>query len=199
MSPHEIKRRPRDKEAVLDIKAKDGSGRLYDVEVQTEGDSTFKARSLYYWARLYSDQVESGESYRKLMPTVYIGVVDFPLFGTTEQSHLTFLFILISLNFRGVGFIATLPLCGRGKGEEVHYRAKTSEWQSSRPPPAFFVRVGLKDCFCGSKGARVVKIFWKEEAVVLEERRGCFFFEILRKEQIPVRSLKEASAERMER
>jgi predicted transposase/invertase (TIGR01784 family) len=46
-NPFNLKEAIADKETILDIKAKDEKGRLYDVEVQTASDVHFRNRSLY--------------------------------------------------------------------------------------------------------------------------------------------------------
>ena len=56
-NPFNLKNLAKEKESVIDIKAEDESGRLYDIEVQVYGNKQYVHRSLYYWARLYSSQV----------------------------------------------------------------------------------------------------------------------------------------------
>ncbi len=89
--PHKPREHPMDKESVLDISAKDETGRLYDIEVQTEGAEAFKYRSLYYWARIYTGQIEIAMPYEDLRPAIYIGLLDFPLFGDVAKKRLEFL------------------------------------------------------------------------------------------------------------
>ncbi|MFN2266790.1 MAG: Rpn family recombination-promoting nuclease/putative transposase [Desulfonatronovibrio sp.] len=80
-----------DKESVLDIKAVAENGEIYNIEVQTSGDDRFNHRSLYYWSRLYSSQLEQGVLYDKLCPVVCINILDFPLFKETGRYHLCFM------------------------------------------------------------------------------------------------------------
>ncbi len=46
--------------------------------------------SLYYTARLYSDQLKSGHEYHLLARSVSISILDFVLFPDSEQLHSTF-------------------------------------------------------------------------------------------------------------
>jgi len=46
-----------DKSSILDIKANDGHGNLYNIEIQAFPRSSFVKRALYYWARLYGSQL----------------------------------------------------------------------------------------------------------------------------------------------
>ncbi len=69
-----------EKETVLDVKAKDQSGKIYDIEIQSIGNREFIQRSLYYWAKLYSSQLKEGHQYKKLNPVICINLLDFVLF-----------------------------------------------------------------------------------------------------------------------
>jgi predicted transposase/invertase (TIGR01784 family) len=74
LDPFNLKTSTPEKVSVLDVKAVDETGRRYDIEVQIAGNETFKARSLYYWSKLYSNQLETGDRYKRLEPVVFIGL-----------------------------------------------------------------------------------------------------------------------------
>lgn len=84
------------KEIVLDLRAVDGTGRWFNIEVQLEpgGPEDYHVkRSVYYLAKLYADQLEQGQSYAKLAKTVHISLLDFNLFkerGQAERLHSVF-------------------------------------------------------------------------------------------------------------
>ena len=80
-----------DKTAILDIKAKDEQGREYDIEMQNQGGKSFKSRSLFYWAKIYSAQSIKGDEYDRLRPAICINVLDFTLFPETKKYHTCFL------------------------------------------------------------------------------------------------------------
>ena len=57
-----------DKLSVVDVKARDDTGRLYQIEIQLLVLPDLPARILYGWADLYSAQLQSGEDYGDLRP-----------------------------------------------------------------------------------------------------------------------------------
>jgi len=90
-NPFNLKYFLTDKESILDVKATDENNRQYDIEVQSTGNEYFKNRSLYYWAKLYSSQLEEGGEYVELMPTICINILDFELFSEIKNLHTCFL------------------------------------------------------------------------------------------------------------
>ncbi len=61
-----------DKLSVVDVKARDEAGRIYQVEIQILVFPNLPARILYGWADLYSAQLASGQDYGDLKPTYAI-------------------------------------------------------------------------------------------------------------------------------
>lgn len=61
-----------DKLSIVDIKARDSGGRLYQIEIQLLNIPDLPARILYGWTDLYSAQLHEGESYNQLKPTYSI-------------------------------------------------------------------------------------------------------------------------------
>lgn len=78
--------------AILDLRAKDGCGRQYNIEVQLREQIHYVQRSLYYLTKLYSEQLKSGDEYEKLRRTVAISILDFPLFPKHIPLHTRFRF-----------------------------------------------------------------------------------------------------------
>jgi predicted transposase/invertase (TIGR01784 family) len=64
-----------DKLSIVDVKARDDQGRLYQVEIQLLTYPDLPARILYTWADLYSQQIQSGQDYGQLQPTYAIWLV----------------------------------------------------------------------------------------------------------------------------
>ena len=79
-----------DKLSVLDIKARDQSGRQFNVEMQMLAYGAFRQRALYYWSRLHQSQLRKGMGYHALRPTIAICFVDTPLFSELAEHHLVF-------------------------------------------------------------------------------------------------------------
>ena len=61
-----------DKLSIVDVKARDSTGRLYQIEIQLLNIPDLPARILYGWTDLYSAQLQDGESYDRLRPTFSI-------------------------------------------------------------------------------------------------------------------------------
>ena len=90
LNPFNIKEFPNDKEIRLDVRVKDESGTIYDVEVQTQSHTGFYDRMLYYWARTYGIQIQRGEDYHKLRPVRSIVITEFPVFPELKRLHTVF-------------------------------------------------------------------------------------------------------------
>ena len=61
-----------DKLSIVDVKARDQAGRLYQIEIQLLNAPDLPARILYGWADLYSAQLRDGDGYDQLKPTYSI-------------------------------------------------------------------------------------------------------------------------------
>ena len=58
--------------SIVDVKAQDQHGRLYQIEIQLVSHKYLPERILYTWADLYTKQLRSGQNYRHLRPTYAI-------------------------------------------------------------------------------------------------------------------------------
>lgn len=83
----------KEKESVLDVKAQDQSKRIYNIEIQVLRENDFKEWTLYYWAKLYSGQLQKGDEYKELNPVICINVLDFQLFNNFKWAHNRFLLL----------------------------------------------------------------------------------------------------------
>jgi predicted transposase/invertase (TIGR01784 family) len=79
-----------DKLAILDIKAQDETGRVFNIEMQTSLAGSLQRRLMYYAARLYSQQLKDGMPYRQLCPTISICVLSKTLFPQFPHLHFDF-------------------------------------------------------------------------------------------------------------
>lgn len=75
------------KDAILDVKARDTLGRRYNIEVQLASQPAYVARAVFYLARLYTDQLEKGDPYSRLARTIGISLLDFVLIPELEDLH----------------------------------------------------------------------------------------------------------------
>lgn len=72
---------------VLDVLAQDGDGQRYNIEMQVRRYDAWSARSAYYLARMLTQQLDSGEDYRKIRPVIGIHLLNFNLFQQPEQRN----------------------------------------------------------------------------------------------------------------
>ncbi len=64
----------------LDIRATDGHGRHYDIEMQARRHAAYPERILYYLSRMYAEQLEPGDGYEKLNSVIGIHFLDYEEF-----------------------------------------------------------------------------------------------------------------------
>jgi predicted transposase/invertase (TIGR01784 family) len=78
LNPYNAQEFLTDKLSIVDVKAYDDQGRLYQIEIQLLTHPDLPARMLYGWADLYSAQLEDGEDYGQLRPTYAIWLMGQP-------------------------------------------------------------------------------------------------------------------------
>ena len=59
-------------------------GRVIDIEIQLSNQGNFQSRALYYWARMFSQSLDSGENFNLLPEAIVISFIDFNLFECAE-------------------------------------------------------------------------------------------------------------------
>ena len=70
---------------VLDIKAKRRSdSTLFNIEMQMHGSKHYVNRAIYYWAKLHGNQLDMGDEYNALRPTIGIHIMDFICMPDTD-------------------------------------------------------------------------------------------------------------------
>ena len=87
INPFNEKEATDDKLSVLDIKARDASGKWFDVEMQMFSHAAIAPRLLYYWAKLYSGQLVEGQDYRELRPAYSICFLGFRRFASSADVY----------------------------------------------------------------------------------------------------------------
>jgi len=65
------------KESILDVRCHDHSDTTYIVEMQVLNQAFFDKRVLYYVSKAYSNQLDKGDSYHKLAPVIFLGILNF--------------------------------------------------------------------------------------------------------------------------
>ena len=72
----------------LDLRL-DVDGRIVNIEMQVNRETDFKERTLFYWSKLYSEELRTGEEYGELKQTICINIINFDLFDC-EDYHSRF-------------------------------------------------------------------------------------------------------------
>ena len=73
----------------LDIKAKTDKGELINIEIQVKNEYNMVQRTLYYWSRIYTDQLSSTRDYSELVRTICINILNFKLLDN-DRYHNTY-------------------------------------------------------------------------------------------------------------
>ncbi|MCP4396091.1 MAG: Rpn family recombination-promoting nuclease/putative transposase [bacterium] len=79
-----------DKLSVVDVKARDDTGRWYQVEIQLLSHAGLIERILYTLCTLYYHQLKKGKAYTSLQPVIAIWILNEPLFDLKGVYHLPF-------------------------------------------------------------------------------------------------------------
>ena len=66
-----------DKFSRLYVKALTSNKEIINIEIQLKNEYNMIQRSLYYWSKLYEEQLSEGDRYDKLSRTVCINILDF--------------------------------------------------------------------------------------------------------------------------
>ena len=90
LDPYNNQERLDDKLTVLDLKARDETGRLFNVEMQMNLVPSLAGRLLYYWAELYSRQLAAGQRFEALRATISICFLNDIMFPDREPCHSLF-------------------------------------------------------------------------------------------------------------
>ncbi len=67
--------------SILDIKAEDENGVMYNIEMQVSELGMYGKRALYYLSKVFTDQIGKGEDYSLLNKTIGIHFLDFIYFA----------------------------------------------------------------------------------------------------------------------
>lgn len=71
----------------LDVKGVLDSGELIDIEVQVCPYDAMSERSLYYWARMYSEELSESEQYEALKPAIVLNILNYNHIKDEENWH----------------------------------------------------------------------------------------------------------------
>lgn len=81
---HLRKEHDKDKLGILDVRVLLQGGTQIDIEMQVLAFAYWTERSLFYLSKMYTEQIEAGDSYNILQKCIHIGILDFNLFEGRE-------------------------------------------------------------------------------------------------------------------
>ncbi len=90
LNPYNLQSFKTDKLSILDIKAKSETGKLFNIEIQITDESDYDKRALYYWGKLYTDQLKVSEEYSTLSKAIGIHILNFTSIPDVENYHNVF-------------------------------------------------------------------------------------------------------------
>ena len=90
LNPYNAKNFKKDKLSILDIKAKGVDGKRFNIEIQISDEADYNKRALYYWAKLYTEQLKESEDYGKLSKAIGIHILNFTSIPESDKYHNVF-------------------------------------------------------------------------------------------------------------
>ena len=71
----------------LDLKL-DVDGKIVNIEMQVNKEPNYKVRTLFYWSKLFTEELKTGEDYEELKQTICINILNNNVFDCEEyHSH----------------------------------------------------------------------------------------------------------------
>ena len=71
-----------DKTGIIDVRAKTSKGENIDIEVQLTDQGNMDKRTLFYWGKMYLENIKQGQDYTSLEKVITINILDFDFLGT---------------------------------------------------------------------------------------------------------------------
>ncbi len=90
LNPYNLASFKTDKLSILDVKAKGTDGKRFNIEIQITDEADYDKRALYYWAKLYSEQLAAGDDYAKLSKAIGIHILNFTSISDAPKYHNVF-------------------------------------------------------------------------------------------------------------
>lgn len=90
LNPYNPQNFRNDKLSILDIKAKGHDGKRFNIEIQISDEADYDKRALYYWAKLYTEQLKSSEDYANLSKAIGIHILNFTSIPEVKKYHNVF-------------------------------------------------------------------------------------------------------------
>ncbi|WP_342278752.1 Rpn family recombination-promoting nuclease/putative transposase [Candidatus Tisiphia endosymbiont of Myopa tessellatipennis] len=90
LNPYNPKSFKNDKLSILDVKAKSVDGKRFNIEIQISDEADYDKRALYYWAKLYTEQLKVAQDYSTLSKAIGIHILNFTSIPNVTKYHNVF-------------------------------------------------------------------------------------------------------------
>ncbi|UWW96866.1 MAG: Rpn family recombination-promoting nuclease/putative transposase [Candidatus Cardinium sp.] len=90
LNPYNAKNFRSDKLSILDVKAVGETGKMFNIEIQITDEADYDKRALYYWAKLYTDQLQAAQHYSTLNKAIGIHILNFTSIPDSKRYHNVF-------------------------------------------------------------------------------------------------------------
>lgn len=90
LNPYNPKNFKKDKLSILDIKAENENGKRFNIEIQISDEADYDKRALYYWAKLYTEQLQVAQDYSTLSKAIGIHILNFTSIPEVKNYHNVF-------------------------------------------------------------------------------------------------------------
>ena len=90
LNPYNPKNFRQDKLSILDVKATNQDGKRFNIEIQISDEADYDKRALYYWAKLYTEQLKVAQDYSALSKAIGIHILNFTSIPKAKNYHNVF-------------------------------------------------------------------------------------------------------------
>ena len=73
-----------DKQGILDVRAKTVNGIQINIEIQLVNQYNMDKRTLFYWSKMFTEQIAVGQGFDELKKTITISILDFSFIGLSR-------------------------------------------------------------------------------------------------------------------
>ena len=87
LNPYNPQNFRNDKLSILDIKAEGETGKRFNIEIQISDEANYDKRALYYWAKLYTEQLHATKNYGSLNKAIGIHILNFTSIPNETKYH----------------------------------------------------------------------------------------------------------------
>ncbi len=87
LNPYNAQNFKKDKLSILDVKAQEADGKRFNIEIQISDEADYDKRALYYWAKLYTEQLKATQDYSALSKAIGIHILNFTSIPQAKNYH----------------------------------------------------------------------------------------------------------------